>query len=169
MFPTNFYMYFITALIPLVIGFVYYHDKVFGSAWMKVNGFSKEDLEKGNMAVTFGVVYVMGIMLSLFLTNMVIHQTSVGSVLMPELVNKDSTEFADLAAFMEKYGARFRTFKHGALHGGMTAIFFIFPVITINALFEKRGWKYILIHTGYWFITCLIIGGILCQTLQYEM
>jgi hypothetical protein len=168
MFPVNFYLYFVTALIPLVVGFIYYHDKVFGNTWMKVNGFSKEDLGKGNMAVTFGVVYVMGILLSIFLTNMVIHQVNVGSILMPELTNKDSAEYGDLMAFMEKYGTRFRTFRHGALHGGMTSLFFIFPIVSINALFEKRGWKYILIHTGYWFITCLIIGGILCQTLKYE-
>ncbi|MEM1124806.1 MAG: DUF1761 domain-containing protein, partial [Bacteroidota bacterium] len=34
----------------------------------------------------------------------------------------------------------------------------------MNALFERRGWKYIWIHTGYWFITLALIGGLLCAT-----
>lgn len=33
----------------------------------------------------------------------------------------------------------------------------------INALFERRGFKYIAIHTGYWLITLAIIGGLMCQ------
>jgi hypothetical protein len=31
-----------------------------------------------------------------------------------------------------------------------------------NALFERKGWKYIWINTGYWVITVSIMGGILC-------
>ena len=169
MFASNFYIYFITALIPLFVGFVYYHEKVMGTAWMKVNGLSRQDLEKGNMGVIFGVVYVLGILLSVFITNLVIHQANVGSILMPEVVDKESMEFSELSAFMEKYGERFRTFGHGALHGGITAVFFILPILAINALFERRGWKYILIHTGYWFITCILIGGVLCQFIKYEL
>ncbi|HMP32135.1 MAG TPA: DUF1761 domain-containing protein [Saprospiraceae bacterium] len=97
-----------------------------------------------------------------------IHQNNIGSALMPQVMDTSSQEYQDLIAFMAKYGDRYRTFKHGALHGGITAIFFILTIIAINALFERRGWKYILIHLGYWFITCLIIGGILCQTLKYS-
>jgi hypothetical protein len=166
---TNFYIYFITALIPLLVGFVYYHEKLLGNIWMTVNGFKKEDLEKGNMLLVFGLVYVFGLMLSFFLSNIVIHQANVASILMPEVMDKSTGEYQDLVAFMTKYGERYRSFKHGALHGGITSIFFILPIIAINALFEKRGWKYIVIHTGYWFITCLLIGGVLCQTLKFDM
>lgn len=55
--PINFYMYFITALIPLVIGFIYYSPMVFGNAWMKENNFTKEDLEGGNMVKILGLAY----------------------------------------------------------------------------------------------------------------
>jgi hypothetical protein len=63
---------------------------------------------------------------------------------------------------MDTYGDRFRTFKHGALHGGITSIFFVLPMIAIPAMFERRSAKYILIHAGYWFISLCIMGGIIC-------
>lgn len=31
----NFYLYFVTALVPLILGFVWYNPKTFGNAWMK--------------------------------------------------------------------------------------------------------------------------------------
>jgi hypothetical protein len=64
---------------------------------------------------------------------------------------------------MTAYGSEFRTFKHGVLHGAIAAIGFAMPIIGINALFERRGFKYIAIHTGYWILTLMIMGGILCQ------
>ena len=66
-------------------------------------------------------------------------------------------------AMMDKYGHEFRTFKHGALHGFLSSIFIVLPVIGINALFERRGGKYILIHWAYWAITFLLMGGVVCQ------
>ena len=58
---------------------------------------------------------------------------------------------------------KFRTFKHGALHGTMAGIFIALPILGTNALFERKGWKYILINTGYWTVTLAIMGGIICQ------
>jgi hypothetical protein len=65
-------------------------------------------------------------------------------------------------AFMTDYGSAFRTFKHGALHGFMTGLFFALPLIGVGALYERRSWKYVLIAGGYWSITCLLMGGIIC-------
>ena len=61
------------------------------------------------------------------------------------------------------YGENFRTFKHGALHGTIAGIFFALPVFGIIALFERRSWKYVLIHLGFWVITLALMGGVLCQ------
>jgi hypothetical protein len=66
------------------------------------------------------------------------------------------------AAFMADYGTAFRTFKHGALHGFMTGLFFAFPMLAINGLFERKSWKYIFVHAGYWILTLTIMGGIIC-------
>jgi hypothetical protein len=66
-------------------------------------------------------------------------------------------------AFAEATKDSFRTFKHGMLHGIITSIFLVLPIIGINALFERRGAKYIFIHVGFWAICFALMGGILCQ------
>lgn len=66
------------------------------------------------------------------------------------------------AAFMADYGHAYRTFKHGALHGFMTRLFLALPMIGINAQFEGKSWKYILINAGYFTVCFTIMGGIIC-------
>jgi hypothetical protein len=65
-------------------------------------------------------------------------------------------------AFMKDYGMAYRSFGHGALHSFMAGIFFVFPLIAINAMFERKSWKYTMINTAYWTITITIMGGIIC-------
>ncbi len=165
--PTNFYMYFIVALIPLIVGAVYYHPKTVGGAWMKANGFTEESLQGANMPLIFGLAYLFSFILGFFLTSMVIHQGQVFSLMIPEIMDSGSAAQTTFNELMSTYGNKFRTFSHGAVHGVITTVFFILPIISINALFERRGWKYVLIHVGYWAISLALMGGILCQTLQY--
>lgn len=167
--PENFYMYFVAALIPMVIGAIYYHPAVFGGAWMKVNDFTEDSLKKGNMAVIFGASYVFSVMLALILAMLTIHQTQVFALFVPEIMESGSAAQATFNEIMAEYGDRYRSFKHGAIHGGIASLFFALPLIGINALFERRGWRYILIHFGYWLITLVLMGGLLCQTLRYPM
>ena len=65
-------------------------------------------------------------------------------------------------AFMSDYGTAFRTFNHGALHGFMTGLFLILTVLGINALYERRSFKYTLVTGGYWVVCGMIMGGIIC-------
>jgi hypothetical protein len=64
--------------------------------------------------------------------------------------------------FMDKYGNNFRTFKHGALHGVITGIFMILPVIATNGLFERKSFKYIFISSGFWMVSLALMGGLIC-------
>lgn len=165
--PTNFYMYFVAALIPMIVGFIYYHPKVAGNAWMKSNGFTMESLEGGNMAVIMGTAYLLSFFLAFGMTGSVIHQSGVASLMMPEVMESGSAIQQEFNELMVKYGGRYRTFSHGLLHGFFNALFFALPLIGINAAFERRGWKYVLIHFGYWAITLMLMGGLLCATLEF--
>lgn len=156
----NMVVVFIASLIPLIIGFIYYHKNVLGTTWMHEIGTNPEELQKGNMALIFGITFVFSLMLAFVFPQIVIHQNGVVSALMN---NKSPEDVAYLANFMEKYGKNFRTFKHGAFHGVLYALFFALPVLGINALFERKSFKYIFIHLGYWLITLAIMGGIVCQ------
>lgn len=153
----------LAALIPLIMGGIWYSKALFANTWMRINRFREEDMKGANMILIFGLTYLLAFMLSVSLSTIVIHQTALASI-----VGGFDVQAADkawLEQSMKTYGGNFRTFKHGALHGCMSAIFFVLPVIGIISLFERRGWKYVLIHVGYWFVTLGLMGGVLCQWL----
>jgi hypothetical protein len=96
--------------------------------------------------------------ISLMMQFFVIHQMGAFGM----IGGDQATVLPSYVAFMKDYGMAFRTFKHGALHGTMAGILFAFPLVAINAMFERKSWKYIFIHAGYWTLTLGIIGAILC-------
>lgn len=154
----------VAALVPTLVGFIWYNPKVFGNAWMKAADMSKEKMEGANMGVIFGVSFVLSIMLALFTQIISIHQIHLNSILInePGFGDPNSEIGTYLADFMSKYGNNFRTFSHGIVHGAIAGIFFVLPVLGTNALFERKGWKYILVNAGYWTVTLALMCGIVC-------
>jgi len=132
--PTNWLAILIAALIPMITGFTYYHKNVFGKAWQSSLGLTDEDLKKGNMAVIFGVSIFMSFLLSMFILN-----------------NVDG---------LGQEG-QYDSFKHGALHGVIMALFFAMPVMVTNGLFERKSFKNLAINIGYWIITLALMGGVI--------
>jgi len=166
MFPENAYMYLVAALIPMLVGSIWY-GPLFGKSWMKTNGFTEESLQGANMAVIFGVSYLLSCILAMFMGMWTIHQSMIPGL----FANHDPAgpEVAEMMAFMGKYGDVHRTWSHGAVHGVIGAIMIVLPLVGINALFERRGWKYIGIHFGYWLVTMVLMGALLCATLKWSM
>jgi hypothetical protein len=162
---TNLIALFGAALIPLLVGAVWYSPKVFGNTWMRVAGKTQEELEGGNMAIIFGLTYVLAILLALGLSGMTNHQSGVLQLfaMHPDFAVEGSEIKNLFDSIMTQFGDRHRTFGHGALHGGIAAIIIGLPLIAINALFERRGAKFIGIHFGYWFLTLVLMGGVVCQ------
>lgn len=156
----NFQSLFVAALITLLVGFIWYHPKVFGTVWMKEAGLTEEQLKTGNMLKIFGLTYLFSLFIASIEMTLTIHQMgALGMVGGPAKINESLPSFT---AFMADYGTAFRTYKHGALHGLMSGLFFAFPMIGINGLFERKSWRYILIHSGYWIVTLTIMGAIIC-------
>lgn len=161
----NFLVIALSALVPLVTGFIWYNPKVFGTAWIKATGLTEEQLKSGNFPLILGISFIFSLMLSTMLYGIVIHQAVLQSIVAgdPDLQDPNSALSIMLKDFMAKYGNNFRTFKHGVLHGVIAGLFFALPVLGINALFERKGFQYIAIHTGYWVLTLGLMGGIICQ------
>lgn len=159
----NWWILLLTALIPLVVGSLYYSPLVAGNAWMKANNFTEEDLKGANMPLILGISYFCSIFLSALLSFFVVHQLHLGSILMdtPGFGEEGSAIMTYLADFYEQYGSNFRTFKHGAFHGIFVGLLFAGPIILINALFERKSFRYTLIHTLYWMISLSLMGGVL--------
>lgn len=148
------------AFIPLFVGFFWYNEKVFGTAWMKETGLTKEDGKKANMPLIFGLTFLFSIFLSFAISSIVIHQSALYSIF-AEL--KGPEDQAYLAEFFKKYGTLYRTFKHGVFHGLLSSITIVLPLIGVNALFEGRSFKYIFINVGYWATCLMLMGGVICQ------
>jgi hypothetical protein len=156
----NFLAFFAAALTTLVTGFIWYSPKVFGTIWMREARVTQEELQKGSMLKIFVLTYIFSLMITLVVSALTIHQSgAIGMVGGPPLVASAKPSFT---AFMADYGTAYRTFKHGALHGFITGLFFALPMLAINGLFERKSWKYILVHAGYWILTLTIMGGIIC-------
>jgi hypothetical protein len=160
----NFLVIILAGLIPMAVGFVWYGKYGVGNAWIKESGVDMEAGKSQNMVILFGVSVLFSIMLAGGLLPAVIHQMGLHSMLMdtPELKDPNSALSHTVADLMDKYGSNYRTFKHGALHGVMTSIFVVLPVVGMNALFEQRSFKYIGIHVGYWAICMALMGGVIC-------
>ena len=127
----------LAAIVPMIVGFLWYNPKTFEPAWMNSIGMTKEKQAGGNMAIIFGVSLLMAFILTLPLSYFVNHPSQFGG---------------------EPSGD---TFGHGAFHGVFTAILIAMPIIANKALFEQRSFKYFLINFGYWAVTLGLMGGIL--------
>jgi hypothetical protein len=162
----NFLVIAAAALIPLTVGAIWYNPKIgFGQAWMKAADMTEEKIAGSNMALIFGLTYLFSFFIGIGLLNIVIHQMGLYSTLAgePGFMEPGSEVNDYFENFMATYGDRFRTFKHGALHGALGAIFLALPIVSINALFERKSFKYIMLHVGYWLVSLTLMGGVICQ------
>jgi hypothetical protein len=164
----NFLALGIAALIPLIIGIIWYNPKTFGTAWQKSAGITDEQIKGGNMPLIFGFTLLFGFLLAMMVNILVVHQMGVGSSLQNTLQNGSDEAKAAAQLILDQfsgngiYAMEHRSFGHGAFHGVLDTIFFVLPVLGINALFEGKGAKYIFIHLGYWAITLGLMGGLIC-------
>ncbi len=162
----NIAVIFIAALIPLIVGFIWYHPKVFGTVWMKATGLSEEDGKNANMALIFGLTYVLSIMLAVIFQTLVIHQTHVRSLFFLQPIHDPGTEAGALyKSIMDQFGESYRTLKHGAFHGTIAGVFIAMPLVAINALFERKNFKYIAVNSGYWILSFALMGAAVCAFL----
>src|SRR4051794_7843829 len=110
----------LAAIVPMIMGFIWYSKAVFGHSWMRANRFLDEDMKTsgGKMALTFILAYIFSYMIAMFISTIVIHQFALGSI-----IASDKSEAAKtwIMETMKTYGSNFRTFKHGALHGTLTS------------------------------------------------
>jgi UDP-N-acetylmuramyl pentapeptide phosphotransferase/UDP-N-acetylglucosamine-1-phosphate transferase len=131
---TNWLSVIISSLIPIIIGFIYYHKNLFGKAWTSFLNINEEDLKKGNKPLILGLSIVMSFLLSIFLIN---------------FNNSKGQE------------AEFDNFAHGAWHGFFVAFLVAMPIVFISGLFEVKKIKNLIINVIYWMLTLAIMGGIL--------
>ena len=159
----NFYWLFISALVPIVVGSIYYNPKVLGKAWLSAAGLTEEEAAQGSMTKIFLLTYLFSLFTAYIIYLFSVHQTSVFQLFMHEIISGTSEEYSlYFNDFMSRYGDKHRTFGHGIIHGAEITFFMGFGMIGIHTLFERRPMKYLWIHLFYWVICGSLMGGMLC-------
>jgi hypothetical protein len=154
---------FLAAAVPLVVGTIWYHPRVFGRAWAKSAAISESTIQSSNLLLTVGLTYFLGLLLAVTTQLLVVHQTHVNSIFvgMPGFGQPGSEIQLYIDDFMRRFGNNYRTFRHGVFHGMLSGLFFVLPVISINALSERKSFRYVIIHTGYWTLCLALMGGLI--------
>lgn len=162
--PLNWKAVLVAAFIPALIRLVWYHPKLLGNAWMNAAGVPEQRPKWASTPLQFGLTLVFGFLIAAALMPMVIHQIHIFSLVQadPEFKKEGSEIALWVKSFMATYGTKHRSFGHGALHGAIAGLFFVTPILSANALFERRGIKYILINGGYWILSLTLMGSIIC-------
>ena len=163
----NFWLLPLVAFIPLIVGSIWYNPKVFGNAWMKSAEISEERTRTGNMLKIFGLTYLFSLLGAYIITPATVHQLSVTQLFFmdPAMSDVGSAISRDMSSFLDTYGERHRTFGHGVIHGVEFALFAGLVMLGVPALFERRPFKYTMIHVGFWMLCFGLMGGILCAYL----
>ena len=162
MLSINYLTVLACGLIPMIVGAIYYHPKVVGTAWMNATGLTEEDVNSGNMAMIMGISFVLSCVISMAMIGFSNHQLSLQSLFImdPSFQDSGSAMRTAFDSIMADYGDRHRSFGHGAVHGAFAGLTIAFPIIAIKSLFERRSWKYIIISVAYWLITLVLICGV---------
>ncbi len=123
----------VAALVPMLLGMVWFNPKTFGNAWMKGANLKLEDAQGANMPLLMGVGFVMALIIGSF--------------------------FKSYAVFHE--GSADATFMHGAFHGALLGAMLGLPTLVSATIWERKSLTYYLIQLSYWLITFAIMGGII--------
>jgi ABC-type amino acid transport system permease subunit len=96
----------VAAVSSFLLGFIWYHPKTFGTAWMKSLGMDPASPPKGNMAKMFGVALIMAIVIAY-----------------------------NLNQWAAYHPVEDQTFLHGAFHAILTCSLGAIPVLVTNSLY----------------------------------
>ena len=155
----------VAAFIPMVLGFIWYNPKFLGSIWMKEAEMTEQKMKGANMPMIFGLSFVFALMAAFILKGFSTHDSMVQGALYyiteGTMEPEEGSEAAEWYSYYQTTLAEDNhIFKHGAAHGLIFG-FLLLPIIGTTAIYERKSWKYILIHWGYWAISFVLMGGLL--------
>ena len=162
MLNSNWYLIFLTAAIPVIIGYIYYHPTVMGNRLSKISGIDINDIGSTKNIKRIFSIYGLGLLISYLLLVLCVHQVPAHLLFLaePQMADPNFEGHAFLQSFMEQVGDRHRSITHGMIHGLETGLFMGVAVLGATALIEGKSFKKIWIHVGYWMLNCVIIGAI---------
>jgi len=157
----NWFIIPVAALLPLILGFIWYHPSVLGTKLAQING---EPLVKNRSLGKMALIYLLSILLAYILTLMSVHQSAIYQLFFmdPELANANSAFNAFINDFMATYGDRHRSFGHGMVHGAEAGLILGLAFLGITTLLQNKPLKLIWIHLIFWILCCSLMAGLIC-------
>ena len=154
----------ISALIPVILGFIWYHPIVLGKTLAKNTGRSIAEITPSRSIGKIALTYLFSFLLSYILTLVSVHQAGVFQLFfLDPSFSEPGSEFAKVVQeFMDKYGDRHRTFGHGLIHGAEFGVFTGLAAFGVTALSTGKSLKSIWVHLGFWIVCCALIASVNC-------
>ena len=154
----------IAALLPFILGYLYFHPKVMGERLAKVTGRSLAEINENRTIGRIALIYLFSLLLAYVLTFLSVHQSAMFQLFMfdPNLADANSEYNQFINEFMTKYGHRHRTFGHGFIHGAESGLCWGLTFFGISAIMQGQPLKQIWINLVFWVLCCGIMAGIIC-------
>lgn len=150
----------ITAFIPFVFAYLWFHPSLFGGEkWHSIAKIGGEDRIEVSKIKLFSTL-IFNFLIAFGLYNFCVHSMGAFGMVNAEI---DLLRTGTGGAFMAEYGQNGLNFKHGAFHGITTTILIVVPVLAYVTIFEHKSIKYFFVYLGYWAISLMLMGGVLCQ------
>lgn len=138
----NFLSILVAALVPNILGAIYY-GPLFGKKWLASMGKTEEEMKHKNEILIYIGSFVLAFIVAFFLNFFI------------AMGHKELNDAGELVF------ASFETFKHGAFHGMMMCLGIVVPVLVSLGLFHKAKASNILLNVAFWVVCFSIMGGIL--------
>lgn len=158
----NFLVLVASAFIPFFIGYIWYHPNLFGGDnWKRTAELTDEKFNKAISPFKMILSVVLNLFLAFGIYNLAVHTSGVFGLVGAEV---DLMNSGTAKAFLDEYGHNHRSFGHGMLHGFFPGVLsFVLPVIGYVAIFERKSTKYILVTLGFWTVSMILMGGVICK------
>lgn len=134
--PINYLAVVVAAVANMIIGFLWY-GPLFGKQWIRMMGFTKEDIEAAQKK-GMGKNYALMALGSLATAYVLAH----------------AYEFA--ATYLAAFGI-----AGGAMAGFWNWLGFIAPVMLGSVLWEGKSWKLWSLNAGYYLVALVVMGMII--------
>lgn len=135
----NWAAFAVAVVAQMVVGFIWFHPAVMGTKWAKVQGMDPAGMKPANPGMTYGMTILLTLFFTMFLF---INVTGPGQDTAPD-------------------GHSYVTFQHGLAHAVVLTFLILIPIFGTLAMYERKGWNWFLIQTGYWFLRMAVGFGIL--------
>lgn len=146
------------ALIPLVVAFIWYSIPSVNAVWSKANRLTEEEAKAPLRVLQLVFSFIFYFMIAFGTFVLTVHQFHIFSLVGG---NAELLKTGTGAAFLIEYGSDFITWSHGLAHGFMAFIAFGLPLTGLNAIWEKKGIKYLVIDGIYWLISLVLMGMVI--------